>query len=90
MLCAAELGTKKRRTAFRSALLSVCQQCAFHISHQVAFWPYASEPCLWVADYSLWAVVRHWERGDDRSLDLIRPKVHSQYDLFGPGATHYY
>lgn len=90
MLCAAELGTKKRRTAFRSALLDVCQQCAFHISHQVAFWPYASEPCLWVADYSLWAVVRHWERGDDRSLDLIRPMVRSQYDLFGASVTHYY
>jgi hypothetical protein len=38
----------------------------------------------------LWAVMRWWDRGDDRSLLPVRAKVRSQFDLFGVGTTHHY
>jgi hypothetical protein len=90
LLSAAELGTRKKRAAFRAALQDVCAQCAFHLSHQVAFWPFHSEPCLGAADYALWAVMRKWERGDPRSHDLIQHQVGTQFDLWAVGTVHYY
>ncbi len=77
LVAAAELGTRKRRGLLLNALQDVVRQVAVCKTHQVAFWPDQSEPCLWAADYYLWAVQRKYERGDDRSHRLIehaRPK----------------
>jgi Protein of unknown function (DUF3800) len=43
-----------------------------------------------LADYCGWAVTVAWERKELRSLDLIRPKVKSQFDLFKRGADYFY
>jgi hypothetical protein len=37
---------------------------------------------LQVADYFNWAVYRRWDRGDDRSLNLVKRAVKSQFDIF--------
>lgn len=90
MIVAAEIGTKKRRAAFRNALEDVIRQTAWHVPHRVAFWPDVSDPCLQAADYCLWAVMRAWERSDDRSRVLIKHRLKSEFDLFAAGSTHYY
>ena len=54
------------------------------------FMPAASDPCLQVADYCAWAVMKKWERGDNRSFDLIKDRVTYEYDLFRTGKDHYY
>lgn len=90
LISAAELGTKAERAAFRSGVQDVAGQVAYHLPRQVAFWPYKSEPCLWAADYGLWAVTRKWERGDDRSYLQMISKIDSNYDLWSAGQTHYY
>lgn len=90
MIVAAEIGTKKRRAAYRRALEEVIRQTAWHLPHRVAFWPSFSDPCLQAADYSLWAVFRSWEHGDERSRKLIKHRIASEYDLWAQGARHYY
>jgi hypothetical protein len=37
---------------------------------------------LQVADYFNWAIYRAWDRGDSRSLELVRRVVRSQRDIF--------
>jgi hypothetical protein len=43
-----------------------------------------------LADYCGWAVTIAWERKELRSLDLIRPKVKSQFDVFRRGTDRFY
>jgi hypothetical protein len=45
---------------------------------------------LQVADYCNWAIYRKWEREDERSYELIRTRVRSEFDIFRPGTRHYY
>ncbi|WP_322750519.1 MULTISPECIES: DUF3800 domain-containing protein [unclassified Frankia] len=91
MVVASEIGTKKRRAAFRAAVEDVVRQCSdFRVPHRIAFRPCMSDPSLQAADYCLWAVTRYWERADDRSRLLVDHQVASQYDLFETGVHHYY
>lgn len=91
MVIASELGTTKRRAAFRGAVENVVAQCGWYLgSSRVAFWPAKSDPGLWAADYCLWAVSRKWETGDARSHALIAHLVKSEFDLFDTGSKHFY
>lgn len=91
LVVAASIGTKKMRAAFRTAVEDVVQQCCdWRISRRVAFWDMGTDPALQAADYGLWAVSRHWEKGDNRALLQIPGKVASQYDLWERGKRYYY
>lgn len=87
---ASSLGTKKKRATFHTAVDDVVDQVSPCASHRVAFWPAASDPCLQVVDYCVWAIQRKWEREDTRSYDLIKEKVRSEFDVWAIGPTHYY
>jgi hypothetical protein len=91
MVVAACLGTKKKRAAFKQAVESVVTQCTdVRIPRQVAFWPVESQPCLQVADYTVWAVTRAWEKGDDRARNQLGNKVRTEWDYFRWGSVYYY
>lgn len=87
---ASRLGTKKKRGGFHSAVDEVVQQVSPCASHRVAFWPADSDPCLQVADYCTWAIQRKWERGGQRSYELIEDKIETEFDAWAVGSTHYY
>lgn len=91
LVVAAWIGTKKRRKAMRIALEDVVDQSAWWCkSYQAAFWPAESDPCLQIADYVTWAVQRKYEQQDDRSYDLIKDKIRSEFKPFDAGTTAYY
>lgn len=91
LVVAAELGTKKMRKAFRGAIEDVMTQCLhYRVKRTLAFWRDESEAGLLAVDYLTWAVTRFYERGDRRSYDLIRDRVHSEFDLFERGSRYYY
>ncbi len=91
LIVAAELGTKKMRKAFRGAIEDVMTQCLdYRVKRTLAFWRDESEAGLLAVDYLTWAVTRFYERQDRRSYDLIRDRVHSEFDLFSWGRTYYY
>ena len=87
---ASSLGTKKKRGTFHTAVDDVVDQVSPCASHRVAFWPAASDPCLQVVDYCVWAIQRKWEREDTRAYDLIEAKVDSEFDVWSIGTEHYY
>jgi hypothetical protein len=86
----ASLGTGKKRAAFRSAIHDVVEQALPGLTWAATFWPANSDPCLLVADYCAWAIQRKWESQDNRSYDLIRKKIATEFDLWRRGNTHYY
>jgi len=90
LVIASSLGTRKQRRTIRIAIEDVVDQVVRCSSWQVAFWPCESDPCLQIADYVTWAVQRKWEHGDDRSYDLIKRKIRTEFDFFQWGTQHYY
>jgi hypothetical protein len=90
LVTAASLGTKKERGIFHEAVQRVVRQILPSLPHEVAFWPYESDPCLQLADYCTWAIQRKWELADNRSHVLIASKIRSEYDVFEIGTTYYH
>lgn len=80
-ICFAKRGNKSRTHAFRTAIeraetrfesdYGVCRSAAVSI---VASTPLQSAG-LQAVDYCLWALQRHYERGEDRYIELIWDKV---------------
>lgn len=87
---AASLGTKKERSTFQFCLRDVANQSLKRTEYRTSFWPAQIDPCLQLADYCCWAIQRKWERGDERSYSLISNKIHTEFDIFRAGSTHYY
>lgn len=81
---------KPERVALQSAVHDVCSQVARCRDFAVECWPSASDPCLQIADYCCWAIQRKWVMGDERSYDLIKDKIASEFDIFRTGSIFYY
>jgi hypothetical protein len=91
LIVAAELGTKRKRNAFRTAIEDVMTQCMhYRVKRTLAFWRDESDFALQAVDYLTWAVTRFYERGDSRSYDLVKHKVNTAFDLFSSGKKLYY
>lgn len=90
LVVAASVGTKKRRKATREGIVDVMRQSTPNLKFEVAFWPAASDPGLWIADYVAWAIYRKWESNDQRSYDLIKNKIHTEFDCFRQSSKLYF
>lgn len=88
---AASLGTRKDTKIAISSIRDVVDQCGRDQNNtRVSIVPYIADPGLIVADYCCWAIQRKWEKGDDRSWQIIQHLVKSEYDYFQMGRTYYY
>ncbi len=90
IITAASLGTKKERLTFTNALGDVMRQNLGGKRHTVDFRPCQADPCLQIADYCAWAIQRKWERGDERSYDLIKNRITREFDLWEHGKHRFY
>jgi hypothetical protein len=90
LITAASLGTKKNKAIFKAAVNDSAQQVVPRDRWEISFIDSSEDPCLWAADYCAWAIQRKWEMGDERSYDIIKPKVATEYDLWRLGKNHYY
>lgn len=88
----ASIGTRGGQKAFSAAIEDVLSQTVRLDSQRwrAVFWPAASDPCIWIADYCTWAIQRKWERQDRRSYDLIKEKIVYEYDTWAHGRNHHY
>ena len=90
LVIAASIGTKKRQKVFQRGVRDVMSQVSPSFTTRTAQWPASADTGLQIADYCCWAIQRKWEMGDDRSYNLIRDKVYSEFDVFRRGTTLYY
>jgi len=78
LVIGASLGTRRRRGAFREAIVAAISASDSPVTCRVASWLAASDPCLQVADYCSWAIQRAWERGDERPRSRIATRLASE------------
>jgi len=86
----ASIGTKSEKAIFKNCVKDVITQSVPTVDWRIWFVESKFHPCLQIADYCTWAIQRKWEREDDRSHVLIADKIHTEFDLFRTGETHYY
>lgn len=43
-----------------------------------------------LADYCCWAILRKYERGDERSYKIIKKRIRNEFDYFQKGKREYY
>ena len=86
---AASVGTGRRRRALKTAVEGAVQQ-ATDVAAAIAFWSAATDASLQAADYCAWAIQRKWERGDERSYNLIQNRIGREHDLFRLGRETFY
>jgi hypothetical protein len=90
LVATACLGTRREQAAFKEAVDDVMRQTVKAAKWKTDFMPCAADPCLQVADYCAWAIMRKWERGDPRSYDMIKDRVTYEYDVWEKGTDHHY
>jgi len=92
LVTTASLGNRKEQAAFQGVVGDVMRQTNKARKWVADFMPCHADPCLQVADYCAWAIQRKWESDhkDDRSYTIIKDRITYEYDLFKPGAKHYY
>ena len=90
LVTAASIGVRKERQSFKRAIFDVMNQTIQGKKWSADVCPAGTDPCLQVADYCAWAIMRKWERNDFQSYNLINNRITREYDLWGHGNTHYY
>ncbi len=83
---------KKKLNDVRSALKKYMKEKTAKIGIPYKLYHHRSESDLnlQVADYCCWAIQRKWERGDDRSYEIIKQSIKGEGDLFKSGDMEYY
>jgi hypothetical protein len=87
---AASIGIKKERQTFKKAISAVMRQTIQGKTWSADVFPAGTDPCLQVADYCSWAIQKKWERGDDRSYELIKDRITYEFDLWAHGTQKFY
>ncbi len=90
LLVVASIGTRRKRQAFRAAVVEAIGHVQLPSDVRTTHWSGASDIGLQIADYCSWAIFRKWERQDDRSYLLIEDKVRQEHDLFASGEQSFY
>ncbi len=87
---ASSLGTKRKRATFHGAVDEVVAQVSpcVPLTGSRSGPPRAIPASRWSIIAS--AIQRKWEREDQRSYDLIKDKISSEFDGWSVGPTHYY
>jgi len=94
LVVASSLQIKRKQTttkaAIHKAVTEVVNQVSPTVTCHCAFSPAKTDPCLQVADYLTWAVQRKYEGGDNRSYELVKHLIKSDYDYFRFGTKTFF
>jgi hypothetical protein len=89
VLVFSSLFDKKKRGVLKQAFKALIKQHA-GVPYALYFHDSKFDLCNQAVDYFGWAVYRKWESGDNRSYDLVRSKIQSEFAIFEKGTTEYY
>ena len=81
---------RKRQAVEKAVKQTLAEMLPANVRHRVLHHDSKSNFDLQIADYCNWAVYRKWNLEDERSFNLIRPVVQSEFDIFRTGTTLYY
>lgn len=92
VVCMDRLLKGKHREALTKTIKQVCAAENSSLQPWIYAHPKESNKWIQVADYCCWAIMKKWERGDERTYSTLRPKL-TAYELnvfrYGSGQTYY-
>jgi hypothetical protein len=81
---------RKRKAVEKAVKMTLVEMLPKAVRYRVLHHESKSNFDLQIADYCNWAVYRKWSLLDERSYELIRSVVRSEFDIFRNGTTLYY
>ncbi len=86
-----QIPIKRKREAIKKAIKkTLTQMLTKGVRYQIFHHDSKSNFDLQIADYCNWAIYRKWSNGDERSYNLIKTAIRSEFDIFRRGFTYYY
>lgn len=80
----------KRKAIEKTAKTTLAAMLPARSRYRILHHDSKSNMDLQIVDYCNWAVYRKWHAGDDRSYQLIRQAVVSEFDFCRTGTEYYY
>jgi hypothetical protein len=80
---------KKKRGILKQSFKSVIKQYA-GVTYALYFHDSKFDLCSQVTDYFCWAIYRKWESEDERSYDIVKHLIKSEFPIFEKGENEYY
>lgn len=81
---------KKRRAIEKAAKVTLAEMLPKTARYRLLHHDSKSNMDLQIVDYCNWAIYRKWDAQDERSYQLIRPVIVSEFDFCLTGTTRYY
>ncbi|MFH1970480.1 MAG: DUF3800 domain-containing protein [Verrucomicrobiota bacterium] len=81
---------KKRRAIEKAAKVTLAEMLPKTARYRLLHHDSKSNMDLQIVDYCNWAIYRKWDAQDERSYQLIRPVIVSEFDFCLTGTTLYY
>ena len=81
---------KKRSGVEKAVKMTLSNMLPADVSYRVLHHASKSNVELQMADYCNWAIYRKWDRGDERSYEIIASAIKSEFDIFRNGTRCYY
>ncbi len=80
---------RKKRGILKQAFKSLIKSMA-NISFALYFHDSKFDLCNQAVDYYGWAIYRHWDSADERSFNLVKHQIKSNFSIFRTGINEYY
>lgn len=81
---------RKRNAVEKAVKITLAHMLPATVRYRLLHHDSKSNFDLQIADYCNWAIYRKWDRQDERSYQLIRPAIRSEFDIFRTGRRCYY
>src|SRR3989338_2221769 len=81
---------RKRKAIEKAIKQTLAQKLPDDVTYEIFHHASKSKYDLQIVDYCNWAIYRKWEMGDDKSYQVIRNVIKSEFDIFRTGERYYY
>ena len=81
---------RKRNAIEKAIKITLAHMLPANVKYRLLHHDSKSNFDLQIADYCNWAIYRKWDRQDERSYQLIRSAIRSEFDIFRAGQRFYY
>jgi len=89
VLVFSSLFDRKKRGILKQSFKSLIKRYA-QVPFALYFHDSKFDFCNQAVDYFGWAIYRKWESGDERSYNLVRHSIESEFSIFKKGDVEYY
>jgi len=79
-----------RKGLEKSIKKTLSNKLSFNVEYKILHHESKSNFGLQIVDYCNWAIYRKWDNEDERSYNLIKEGIYSEFDIFKKGQYYFY